>query len=183
MHGDYDTAQNVSARKKVTPGKKPKMPKRQSGEDWLDRIAALTIRLENGEKVTFDMAKEVAIPNATLSELRELERTSAARYAFWAAQVARQRWDVQKCKRRLIKHEADADVVCRKFVLEGTDYIVTERTVRSHVDLQPSVKQARTKLDEAEYQLEILETVRDAVHKRSFSVGRLLNLHANANDR
>jgi DNA-dependent RNA polymerase auxiliary subunit epsilon len=173
----------VGARKKVTPNKKPKKPRRQYGEDWLDRIAALTLKLENGETATFDIAKEVTIPAVTLSELRELERTVPARYAFWAGQVARQRREVQKCKRRLTKAEADADVVCRKFVLEDTDYQITERTVRSHVDLQPSVKKARTKLDEAEYQLELLESVRDAVHTLTFSVGRLLNTYAVAKER
>lgn len=173
----------MGARKKVTPQAKPKKPRRQYGEDWLDRIAALTLKLENGETADFDLSKEIAIPHATVSELRKLESTSAGRYLFWASQAARQRREVQRCKRRLAKAEADADLVCRKFVLEDTDYPLTERTVRSHVDLQSSVKKARTKLDEAEYQLEVLEAVRDAVHQRSFSLGRLLNTHANARER
>lgn len=172
----------MGARKKVTPTQ-PSRPKRVHGEDWLDRIAALTIKLENGEKATFDFAKEVSVPDVPLAELCGLERTSAARYAFWAAQVARQRWEVRKRKRQLTKAEADADITCRKFVKEDTDYIPTERTVRSYVDSQPSVKGARSRFDEAEYQLEVLEAVRDAVHKRSFSVGRLLNIHATATER
>lgn len=172
----------MSARKKVTP-KKPLRPKRVHGEDWLDRIAALTVRLENGEQATFDFSKEVSVPDVPLSGLQRLERSSAARYAFWAAQAARQRWDVRKRKRQLIKVEADADITCRKYVREDTDYIPTERTVRSYVDSRPSVKDARSRLDEAEYQLEVLEAVRDAVRTRSFSLGRLLNTYANASDR
>ena len=170
------------AHKKVTPKKPTKKSKRTHGEHWLDRIAALTLRLPNGEKATFDISKEVSVPHVGLSELIKLEQTSAARLAFWSGRVADQRYDVQKAKRRLTKAEADADIMCRKFVKDDTDYVLTERTVRSRVDLQPSVKEARSQYDAAEYQLEVLESVRDAVRARTFSVGRLLNINANARD-
>lgn len=159
----------------------PHTPKRVHGEDWLDRLETLTLRMENGDEATFHIAAEVAVPSdATGAALRRLEQGSPGRLAFWSYQVARQRRTVNKAKRRLGEAEAEWDIRCRKWVADHTDFVATERSIRSHADLQPEVKNARLEFDEATYVLEVLEAVREAVRTRSFVLGRLLTIDARA---
>jgi len=182
----YSTRSSVmgkKVKKLAKPAKTPtKRSKRIHGEDWLERIDQLTLKLENGEQVTFDIAGEVSVPDVELGELRRLEANSPARYAFWSYQASRQRFEVRKLRRALIQAEANADVVCRRFIKEDTDFDVTERGVRSWVDLDKAVQSARRKLNEAELALDIIESVRDAVRARTFTLGRLLNTHAKHED-
>lgn len=154
---------------------------RAHGEDWLDRLETLTIRLENGDEATFNIRAEVAISqDAGVVALRRLEECSPGRLAFWSYQVARQRRTLHTARRRLGEVEAECDLVSRKHVAENTDLQSTERAVRSIVDLQSAVKLARLAFDEASYVLEVLEAVREAVRTRSFVLGRLLTTQANA---
>jgi hypothetical protein len=161
----------------------PHQPARAHGEDWLDRLETLTIRLENGDEATFHIRAEVEIAHdAGVVALRRLEERSPGRLAFWSYQVARQRRAVHTAHRRLGEVEAEFDLVARKYVAEHTDLQSTERAVRSHADLQPEVKRARLAFDEASYVLEVLEAVREAVRTRSFVLGRLLTTQANASE-
>jgi len=160
----------------------PKRSKRIHGEDWLERIDRLTLKLENGEQATFDIAAEVAVPDVELGELRRLEHGSPARYAFWSYQAARQRFEVRKLRRALTQAEANADVVCRRYIKEDTDFEVTERGVRSWVELDKDVQSALRQLNEAELALDIIDAVREAVRARTFTLGRLLNTHAKHED-
>lgn len=161
----------------------PPKPRRVHGEDWLDRLDTITLRLENGDRVEFRIAEEVSIPpDASLHDLRRLDAASPGRLAFWSAQVARQRRALAKARRAALKVEAESDLVARRYVVNDTDFTPTERVFRSYTDTQPELKQARLKVDEAQYVLDLLEAVREAVRTRSFVLGRLLTIEANARE-
>ena len=161
------------------PRKKPKQAtkplSRQFGEDWLDSVEKITLRLDNGKEATFSIAKETGIPpNVTAVELRILESKSAARYAFWAYHCQRQWRELRMAEDRLAKLEAATDVTIRKHILENTEHVVTERHVRSYMDTDPKVRRYRHKLVEHEAQYRLLDLVRKAVEHRAYSLGRLL---------
>lgn len=167
------------AKSKKEPRKKPKKATkpqtRQYGEDWLDSVEKITLRLDNGKKATFNLAKEASIPRyATAIELRKLESRSAARYAFWAYHCQRQWGVLQQARAKLSKLEASSDVTARKLILEDTEHVVTERHVRSYLDLDPKVRSYRLKVTQHEAQYKLLDLVRKAVEFRAFSLGRLL---------
>ncbi len=145
-----------------------------SGEIALEDIESLTLNMESGKKLTFDIAAEVAIESGPLDVLQSQLAGAAARCAFWGYQVERQRHQWEKERRRLSEVEANADLVYRKAIPDGSDFVLTERTIRSHVDLDKKVRSARIRVIEARRLLGILERVSGAVEHRVFVLGRLV---------
>ena len=147
--------------------------KRKHGEDYLETIAAINIRLEGGEDVEFDLAEELHVPTDPDLVLAEL-RAIPARLAFWAYQTERALGVVRNVEHELGKVESENDLIFRKWYDEETDETYTEAMIRARVSLDEKVKHLRVKLNGARKNYGILRSARDAMEHRSFVLRRIV---------
>lgn len=146
-----------------------KRPRR--GEDFLSDVEALVITLENGERVRFNIAREVAIPDDDL--LVDGARKAAARFAFWAYQTERALAKLRTAERLLAEEEAVMyRIVREQFHKDGLE--TTEPRIRAVVNGQPTVKTRQCKLNDLRRQHGMLRAVKDAVEHRTWTIRSLL---------
>jgi hypothetical protein len=156
------------------PRKKKAKQSPQYGEDYLASFDEISLRLENGQEVTFKMEDELCIPTDPLIVV-VAHRQSPSRLAFWSAQADRAMLAVRKAERALAEVEAGVDMSSRKYVQEDTEFNVTEKIVQDYVDLHSDVRKARIKYDAARKQFDLLRTMRTAMERRDFTLGRIYN--------
>lgn len=150
-----------------------KNPKpRRVAEDYLDLVEAITLTLENGEKVTLKIRDEVRIPTDP-ARMRDAAIKAPAKLAFWAYQCERQLARVRKAELELARVEGREYQVYRAHYNEE-GLMVTEPLLRASVDQSPKVRAARLALNSRRREYGALRAVRDAVEHRSWTLRTLL---------
>lgn len=152
---------------------KPRRNKPRVSEDYLRDLTSVTIRLESGEDVRLNIARETRIP-ADPDRLKEAARTAPARLAFWAYQSERALAALRKTEREAARIEGYHYQVYRKLYEEHENVDPTEAMLRAAVDQDPKVRAARIALSSRKTEYGTLRAVRDAVEHRSWMLRTLL---------
>lgn len=135
------------------------------GEDFLRAVDAVTLRLENGEVVEFEIAVETEIPTDP-EELDEAQRRSPAKYAFWDYQARRALEDVEKQEMRTTKVEARHYDLYRTFITEELAIDPTEAMIAAKLNQDTEVRRSRLALRRVRKVYRIVRAVADAVGRR-----------------
>ncbi len=145
------------------------------GEDLLPEIESVTIKLENGSVVTFNMEDELCVPDGPIA-LEVAARRSPSRYAFWAYQTERALAEVRKQEIKLAHVTGEEWLVHKEYYRTETDdrYIAKE-TLQAHVDISTKVRSEQVRLDGLRKQYGILRSLRDALERRDFTLRKLLD--------
>lgn len=141
--------------------------------DALSSVKALRVRLENGEEVTLDVAKELAIPTDP-DELVAAGRRAPAQLAFVGYQTERALERLRKAEERLAKEEGKQYLVYRHWYETEECVEPTEAMIRSRVDQDAKVRPFRIALRARKLEYGLLRAVRDAVHRRVSMVRSLI---------
>lgn len=143
-------------------------------------ITAITLVLESGERVDFDMEEQLCIPSDSDAVVREARR-APSRYAFWSYQTARALAVVRELEQKLDEAEADADLTYRRAYdeqmpgFDKTDGYYTESVIRSHVHRESDVRGAKIKLNTARRRYDDLRGIKEAMNHRVFILRKLLS--------
>ena len=150
-----------------------KKPRKLRGEDYLDRVQAVRVTLENGERVTLPIRPEVAIPEDP-ALMERAARKAAAKLAFWAYQTERGLSRVRKAELEVSEEEGREYEVFRRYYLdEGRT--PTEPMLKAALDhLSPKVRAARIALNARRREYGVLRSIRDAVDHRAWILRTLL---------
>lgn len=163
-----------------TPGKKRSA---RHAEDYLSDIEALTVKLDNGKVVIFNLADELRSPSDPV-ELMKAARRAPERLAFWGYQAAMARAAMKEAERQYDLAYAKADMIQRHSLSESSGEY-TERVIRSLVehsdfpDVQADAKSRRKEYIEAERNYEVLRAVANAVEHRSNTLRALVRKRDN----
>ena len=158
----------------ATPSKHDTKPRH--GEDVLPNVRDVSIKLDSGERVRFNLAAEVGVPRNPLVMIREARR-APARVLFWSAQLARADAEVRKHRRRVSQMEGTVAQKARAYYHKGSDErFVTDRMVNAVVDTVSEVRDVRVSLDTAEVQRDMIRAVYDAVVHRCYVLRKLVGL-------
>lgn len=137
------------------------------GESFLSNIEEITIRLENGDSLRVDIARELHTPEDPV-HLRHALARAPARFAFWAYQYERANAEVKKAEHALAQEEAVVWYMYKRDFDEklGRNYyhnIVTQR-----VNADEHVLDKRRHVADAQKQAGILRALRDAAQHRIY---------------
>jgi len=155
-----------------TAQKKPEIKPYRRGEDCLDDLQALTVRLESGQIRTFSIPQELAYPTDE-DEILEAHRKAPASAAFWDYQTERALYDVRLYETGLEKLEGDARVVKRNALESICDSFVAESAVEAAVASDDYVYKQRNQLNDLRRQYGLLRSVRDAMVRRVSVLNRM----------
>lgn len=155
--------------------RRPVKRSKRSSDAVLADIEEITIRLENGQTQSFNIAVELEVPGDPI-DLVESARQSHARFAFWAYQTARAMGALRRCERELQRLEGETYLLARGHYESIRPAIPRVETaqVRSVVDADESVNQKRDEVDKLREQWSMLGAVRDAMEHRTHLLRRLL---------
>lgn len=152
-----------------------RVPVYQAGDEALADVEAITLRLEGGREQTFEIARELAVPDDP-DAIYEAARTAHARLAFWSYQAARALRELQRGEREQRKLEA-ATYLAARIVIERVrpkiQYVETDR-VRASVDHDAAVGKKRDAVENLRVHWKILTAVADALDHRTHLLRRLL---------
>ena len=155
-------------------------PDRPTSDELLSDLKSIEIRLESGKVVLLSMEAELEVPTDP-TELMRAIRTSASRYAFWAAQTERAYAAVRIQERRLKDAEARAYLIAHKYHHECTEgqYIAKE-LVQAQAQIMDdsdnptkSVQSLRTRLQTLRTHYSTLRAMRDAIDHRAHVLRRI----------
>lgn len=152
-------------------------------EDYLADIDAVTVRLDSGKTVAFNLEDELKIPSDPIL-LEHESRRASGRLAFWGYQAAIAKAAVKEAERQYDMAYANADLIQRHSLSdEGGEY--TERVIKSlveHTDFPDVKADALTKRKEfvqASKNYEVLSAIVKAVEHRAFTISALLRKRDN----
>jgi len=151
------------------------LTKRQSGADFVTRLPALTLKMEDGSEHTFKWSTEVQIPDDSIAQRREYQR-SPAQYAFWSYQTERALREVRELEKALLHLEGETNLVYRRWYVEEKKEDYTEGQIRSRVDTDARVGEQRDLLNSARGMYGSLRALRDAIESRGHVLRQLLQL-------
>lgn len=137
-----------------------------TGDARLQDTDGVRITLENGEKVDFDLATELRIPD-DLDDLRAAARKAPAQLAFWSYQAERALDKVRRQETETLKCEGIDYLAARRYYQDEVGIEPTHRIVQSNLDSGcPKTRRARIALADARKQYGLVRAVRDAVDHR-----------------
>ncbi len=143
----------------------------------LSGVKAVSIRLEDGSNVEFNLDEELRIPE-DFDELVVAVRTSVSRYGFWKYQAARQRGRVRQLERDYERAYGMADLALRQVYQDEDNDGYTEQKIKSGVSWDKDSDDLRRKLlDELRFK-DILDGVADAMRQRCYTITQLSALYA-----
>lgn len=140
--------------------------------NYINKIASITITLDNGDKETFSPADELAIPSDPLMQRKALQQVPS-QLAFWAYQAERAFTLVRDLRRELARDEGFASLGYRMSYDEA-EQKYTEDMIRSRVSIDKKVDDLRKALTEAETTYGVLRATREAVEHRAFALRKLI---------
>jgi len=143
-------------------------------EDYLADVAAITIKLENGEEVELDIASETYVPTDS-EELAEAARRSPAKLAFWAYQTERALEDLRRQEQHLVQYEGRNYDLYRVYFTDEQAVDPTEAMIRAKLDQDSEVRRWRLALRRRRREYGLLRAVRDAVDRRDSVLRTLLH--------
>jgi len=146
--------------------------KRNHGEAFLSKCKEITIRLDNGEEVEFNVADELRIPSDP-DLLLQAARKAPARVAFWAYQAERALGAVRKLEIRLAQVEGEYDLKYRG-AIDDSPLVLTEKVVKAHLDLDTSVRRVRVSLNRVRMQKGLIFAIAGAVEHRCYVLRKLV---------
>ena len=142
-------------------------------EDLLPSLSNITVTLENGQQVSFSIAKELALPDDPDGLLYAAQHAHD-RYAFWAYQTERALKKLRAEELKCEDVEGSYGMHYRKWLLDQPEYNQTEGAVKNCLDMNNEVKHARAKANAARYTYGVLRSMRDSMYHRCFTVNRLI---------
>lgn len=146
--------------------------------DFLSKVEDIQIKLESGEVVTINPAKELKVPTDPISLQRELAR-APAQLAFFSYQAERAHAEVRRLERAEEKTSGETSLTYRAwYKAEGAS--VTEDIIRSRVGIDSKVCAARDDLINARNLYGVLRATRDAVEHRVYVLRKLVGNDGNA---
>lgn len=149
-----------------------------SGDECLSSIAVITLLLDNGRRVSLNVAAEIQ-PPAGASDAIALSRWALrlpSKLAFWRHQERRALAQVRTQERDVKKLRARMDLTYRGMVNTTTDRDSSEfGLISAYVDNDKNVDAAERKLNTLRHAYERVKTVADAVEHQCFIVPRLLH--------
>jgi hypothetical protein len=146
------------------------------GEDYLSDLEAVTVILESGESVQFDLSEELDIPTDP-TELRDEAERSSARTAFWAYQTERALRKVREAEAAQEQLEGERYISVRDHLMTHPDWKVskpTESMIRSLLSQQGSVGDAKENLLQLRETYGILRAIKEACEHRCFLLRKLI---------
>lgn len=143
-------------------------------EDYLDRIEAVTITLEDGERVKLRVRPEVTIPEDPV-KMERAARRAPARLAFWAYQTEIALSRVRKAELALGQVQGLEYEIHRRDLMENQGRVVTEPMLRASLDHRsPQIRAAMIALNARRREYGVLRSIRDAVDHRAWTMRTLL---------
>lgn len=139
----------------------------------LSDIRALRVRLENGERVEFDLSRELAVPTDP-DELLQEARKAPAQVAFWSYQAERGLERVRKAESLLARKEAHQYLVYRRWYETEECVDPTEAMLRARLDQDWELRKFRVALRARRKEYGDLRAARDAVDLRARMMRTLL---------
>jgi len=166
--------------------KKPTKAQCPHGEDCLATLEKVGIVLESGQRVFFDIHKEIhdypAGYPAKPSDVLDAAQTAVERFAFWAYQTERVLANVRAAERSLARARAMSDDVvrneCAKQAKCGQIPYISEALVEAALAKLPDVIAAEEGLDDLRKQYGMARAVRDAVEHRLYVLRSMLRNEA-----
>jgi hypothetical protein len=149
---------------------------RGRGEDHLSDLEAISVNLENGESISFELDAELAIPIDPAKIQDEAER-APARTAFWSYQTERCLHKLKTAERELEVLEGEKYVAVRDHLMTHPDWKVpkpTEAMIRSVLSQQESVGDLREKITALRESFGILRGIKEACEHRCFLLRKLI---------
>ena len=145
---------------------------RRHGEQYLDGVAAIRLKLEGRSKpVEFRIADELAVPDDPLGR-QEAALEAASRLAFWSYQTVRARRAWRDSEREYAALAGEEYVVQRIHIHEHTIDEPTEPHVRARVDRNRELKVERMRADATEEHYRTLDALTRALEHRSHTLRR-----------
>jgi hypothetical protein len=141
--------------------------------DTLSGVAALQVRLENGEMVTFDMRELLEIPT-DFDELLEAGRRAPAQCAFWNYQTERYLDRLRRAEAKLDEEEAKQYLVYRHWYEVEECVEPTEAMVRARLSQDSKIRSFRIALRARKKEYGAVRAVRDSVNSRVHMVRTLI---------
>jgi hypothetical protein len=145
----------------------------REAESALDGVEALEIVLENGERASFNLSEELAIPRDP-RELFEAGRQSPAKLAFWNYQTERALHALRKAEAKLASAEGREYLIWRTFYEQEQGSVPTEATIRSHLSRDTKLHGFQVALRARKKEYGALRAVRDAMDHRDSMVRTLI---------
>lgn len=169
----------AAVRKSTAVFKKVSPHMKKHGEDYLDQVEDIRIKLENGTEVVLQPREELRVPTGP-DEIRDECREGPSRLAFWAYQENRALSKVRTIERELAKLEGQTNLVYRKFLTDEGEP-VTESIIRSRVDIETEVETKRIQLNAAQTNYGFIRATRDALEHRMYVLRKLVANDAEVN--
>ncbi len=144
-----------------------------SSADLLKKIGTVKVKLEGGQTVALNVAKELRVPDGPVAIL-QAQKQAPACYAFWAYQAEIQMGRVRALQRKLEFVEGGYDQPIRDTLHENTPSGITESAVRAVKDTHGGIRQARMALDRARREQGVLRAMKEAHNHRCFALDRLV---------
>ena len=149
-------------------------PQRRRGEDFLDLIPDIVVKLEDGKTYRFKVRGEVAIPHGAL-ELARAARTAPGRATFWAAQAERYRVAWQRAKRARERRQAAVDRGERQAIRDVGESFISDDEIKALVTGDVKARELAEQEDQWREKYELLSFLTRVLLERSYTIRRLLS--------
>ena len=143
-----------------------------NGEDYLQTVKELRLRLESNEVISFSLRAELEMPEDTDGMFRLL-CDIPARLAFWSYQTERALAHLRSLEEDLRKLEGDTYLTYRGMYQRDRGEIPTEATLRSYVDSNVDVRVFRRKVNASRKTFATVRAFRDGVSTLNVVLRRL----------
>jgi hypothetical protein len=145
------------------------------GEDVLDELSEITLRMDNGAEYSFSIQAETGISDDIDDIIRD-QRNGPARQAFWAAMMEKSGRAMRAQEIVLATLEGQQSARCRNYLQGDREgELISEYAVSAAVSREKPVQQARERLNDLKYQFGIIRAVYNAVERRLLVLNRIVD--------
>ncbi len=149
------------------------IPRYGRGATSLRGIKDITLSLEDGTEVTYNVALELAKIPADPVALYNLLIESPAQLAFWSAQHGRALRVARLLEKELAQHEGFCFYCYKTEMTNNLGNSFTDSSVKYRVDADEGVLDKRRQVVEAYAHADLLRAIRDSVEHRTYLLREL----------